>query len=172
MTTNRKGMTLIEMIVVVALVAVMTGVIGVYMVPMMKQSSQATAQKRYDQVASNVLSVLTTQIRYAQDVRVTTASPDSDEYYRIDNLSSANGQSIMLYRPQGNIELFDADYFGDLLPAITYTLNDSWGLTIKITLRENGSLVYEQTSYLTLPNMKLKGNVSTAASSTVIWFLS
>jgi len=165
-----KGMTLLEVVVVIALMSMLIGVVWIYVTPMMHETSATTAQKRYDDIGANVLQQLETQIRYTPGAIITADTQDTAVYRSLTTVTADGASRIVMATAAGEVTLFGPDFFGSLVPTVTYTLNGGYGLTIRIVMTKDGTAVYDQSDYVELVNMKLAGTTAAAASGATIWY--
>ncbi len=170
MNRARKGMTLVEMVIAVAITALLLSIIWVYINPMMEQTAAASRQKQYAEISDNILNQLADQLRYASQVIVSEDSLDLAEYNTVFTQSAGTGSQIVLKTKADTIVMYNTAYFGRLTFQLTFTLNDSCGMQVQLKLYRKNKEVYSQSNYFDLVNMKQQNGSSSAASGPTVWY--
>ena len=162
MTNRKKGFTILEMVIVLALVAILSLVLYSALRPMLGTNQKITETVKYSEMTTEVLEQLRGQLKYAKEINYTNPLDGS-------GVIMANSQEI-LYVKDTTTVLFDQDYFEDLEPVILFKNEGDYSLLIRITLLRDDEVVYEAEDHLELVNMKLNGIRVPSGYSEVVWY--
>ncbi len=160
--TNKKGFTLLEMVIVLALVAILSLVLWSALRPMLGTNQMITETAKYSEMTTNVLEQIRGQLKYAKEINYTNPSDGSGVIMTTDK--------EVIYVGDTTTVLFDEDYFEGLEPVLLFKNEGDYSLMIRITLLKDDEVVYQAEDHLELVNMKLNGIRVPSGYSEVVWY--
>ena len=148
---NKKGMTLVEVIVTVAILGCVSATLYAFLNPMISQYGKAAETKVMSDLASGVLHFYEDAFRYTEETSF-TYKEGYDKYY-------TNNKNELMVQQSGKSEtvLFGNDYFMEYTPELTFSKYSNYSVKITIVLSKDGERKYEAATYVECVNLKLHG---------------
>jgi prepilin-type N-terminal cleavage/methylation domain-containing protein len=109
---DKKGFSLVELIIVMAIMAILVGIVASQVIPYMEKSRQSKDQQQLSSIATSLVSAIAQDSSWDQSVKGSSSS------FSLDNLSSATTSAIQ----QTFLELEGwTDASGSVKPIASYT---------------------------------------------------
>lgn len=167
MLKNKKGFTLIELVVVLALLTMLSGILTGIMMSVFKVNNTSTDLSFAQIKAQYTLERIVDQIKYASAVDIQSGLPGTfgeDTYY----LSAESG--FIKAKSSSTDAILSPDPIDpDFAYSVTFAKENAKVVAIDVSVWKNGSIIYSAQSSVFVNNLSLN-NITGAASGNCIAF--
>lgn len=146
---NEKGMTLIEITVVLLISTILLTIVGSILVTSLNFFRDQKISDQNKQKLDGIAEYVDNEIKYASDLAVNDSEPDDREGWHY--ISVIDGK---LYRD--GEQVFDDRYYDNYTVVIRVKGNDGYRLDVKYDFDKKGKSVYDTAKSYSFDNLKLK----------------